>query len=303
MKVIEDSKQVIFNHADCFGYKPFCYVVPFIHKDYEIGMHAHDFYELNIVISGHGTHYIEGYSYKISRGHVFVIPPMIKHGYINDGSLDVYHLLINNKFISRYNEELLSLPSYSQLFNAEPLVRSNSEHELFLKLDTDQMDELNLKLQELLTISGQESVELEIMKNAYALYIISQICRYYSRLYKLKDITKNNIYRIMDSIRVIYDEYDQKLSIEYLSGIAGVSRTSYINMFKEFMQLTPNEFITLHRISRAKALLTQTSMSVTDISLQVGFYDSSHFSKVFIRYEQMSPKEYRAVYNNKIKLS
>ena len=44
-------------------------------------MHTHNFYELNIVISGDGTHHMNTSSCRITTGDVFIMPPGISHGY------------------------------------------------------------------------------------------------------------------------------------------------------------------------------------------------------------------------------
>lgn len=42
----------------------------FTYKDYSIQMHNHEFYELNIVLSGAGTHCIENGKFPVKRGDV-----------------------------------------------------------------------------------------------------------------------------------------------------------------------------------------------------------------------------------------
>lgn len=55
----------------------------YFHKkdDFPINMHAHSFYEINIVVSGYGRHYIEGTNCRAEAGNVFAIPPKVRHGY------------------------------------------------------------------------------------------------------------------------------------------------------------------------------------------------------------------------------
>ena len=62
----------------------------FIHFNYNIGMHTHDFWELNIVLNGTGGHYIGKNRFEIKAGDVFIIPPNIQHGYFNLSGLNVY---------------------------------------------------------------------------------------------------------------------------------------------------------------------------------------------------------------------
>ena len=57
--------------------------------------------------------------------------------------------------------------------------------------------------------------------------------------------------------------------------------------------MTPLEYITKKRIEVAEAMLKNTSFSVLDIAFKTGFYDASHFSKVFTAKNGVSPTVYR----------
>ena len=63
--------------------------------DKMLPLHIHDFYELNIIISGDGRHYIGNRNVPTQKGDVFIIPPDISHGYFTDGSLDMYCSVIH----------------------------------------------------------------------------------------------------------------------------------------------------------------------------------------------------------------
>jgi two-component system response regulator YesN len=59
------------------------------------------------------------------------------------------------------------------------------------------------------------------------------------------------------------------------------------------MGLSFLEYLTSVRISIAKSLLKQTSMSMMDICLEVGYQDPSHFAKIFKKKEGIHPTELR----------
>jgi len=61
---------------------------------YHIGMHSHQFLEINIIVGGSGCHYIGQRKIPVKRGDVFVIPAEIHHGYFCGFRLDVNHILI-----------------------------------------------------------------------------------------------------------------------------------------------------------------------------------------------------------------
>jgi len=49
------------------------------------------------------------------------------------------------------------------------------------------------------------------------------------------------------------------------------------------------------RLNQASVLLLNTRLSVTDISIAVGYDNTSYFHRIFRNYYGMSPKEYRAI--------
>ncbi len=53
------------------------------------------------------------------------------------------------------------------------------------------------------------------------------------------------------------------------------------------------DYLNQARVAHSKKLLANTSMSLIDIANECSFGDQSYFSRVFKRYEGVSPKQYR----------
>ena len=64
-------------------------------------------------------------------------------------------------------------------------------------------------------------------------------------------------------------------------------------VFKQNTGITINDYINLFRIQKAKELLSDVTLKLYDISPAVGYNDENYFSKVFKKYEGISPAEYR----------
>ena len=87
---------------------PFDMIRGFIQHNFTCFMHRHEFYEINIITSGYGMHYIEDERFLVKRGQVFVIPPMVRHGYICGEGLDVFHLHIHPDYFKQKKEQYCS---------------------------------------------------------------------------------------------------------------------------------------------------------------------------------------------------
>jgi AraC family transcriptional regulator len=65
-------------------------------------------------------------------------------------------------------------------------------------------------------------------------------------------------------------------------------------VFKQAKGLTPLEFVTRERITDAQQLIRETSHSLMEIALEVGYTSPSHFAKAFRRVTGTTPKEFRS---------
>ena len=88
-------------------------------------------------------------------------------------------------------------------------------------------------------------------------------------------------------------ELGENHSISRLAGECGLSSSHFARAFKETTGLAPHQWLTHRRVQRARELLAQSMMELTDIALACGFVDQSHFSRVFSRAEKQSPGRWR----------
>ena len=94
----------------------------------------------------------------------------------------------------------------------------------------------------------------------------------------------------------IIDHYDKALSLEIIAAHFYVNKCYLSRIFKEASGFTVNEYINMIRIRRARELLSNTSMSITEVSESVGYETITYFERVFHQYTQTSPSRYRKQY-------
>jgi len=83
------------------------------------------------------------------------------------------------------------------------------------------------------------------------------------------------------------------ISLDDLASVAGVSRFHFHRQFRKTVGVTPREYVLRARIERAKGLLTESDLTVGEVSGAVGFVDQSHFSNNFRRLTAMTPRGFR----------
>lgn len=99
--------------------------------------------------------------------------------------------------------------------------------------------------------------------------------------------------KVVPILEHIHNHLDSELKVSDLATMAGLSAPHFCRVFKKSMALSPHRYILLQRVDRAKELLQESELTLSEIAIQCGFYDQSHFSLQFRNFTGMTPKSYR----------
>jgi AraC-like DNA-binding protein len=94
------------------------------------------------------------------------------------------------------------------------------------------------------------------------------------------------------AITAIHDDPAHAWTLEELASRAGMSRSKFALRFKERVGTSPMEYLTRWRILRAADRLTNSSASISDVSLAVGYESESAFGPAFKKAMGLSPRQY-----------
>ena len=108
---------------------------------------------------------------------------------------------------------------------------------------------------------------------------------------------KEYLDKFMDVCSYIGDHCTEDLTLENVAMRAGFSKYHFSRLFKQFTNVSFYRFLNQKRIEHAEVLLTDPTMSVTDVSLSSGFGSLSSFIRMFKLIKGCTPSEYRAMYN------
>ena len=249
----------------------FNYIHVYLHENYKHRMHSHQFYEINIIASGEGSHFIENSEIRAVAGDVFVIPPGVSHSYHSERPLDVYHVLIKNDFLSRYAEELSEIEGFELLFDIEPQIRRASGKNFNLKVGAP---EFSIFCDELKRMMRVESEGRYVYLNALTLTLICRMCRRISGL--MMEMNRSEIVAVMEYIK---GNLDRKLTLAHLAEYAKMSTATLNRRFREVLGSSPMTYVLSCRISRARELMADGTLSRTEVAQMCGFYDLAHMNK------------------------
>jgi AraC-like DNA-binding protein len=88
-------------------------------------------------------------------------------------------------------------------------------------------------------------------------------------------------------------ELANPITLHQLASIAGLSRCYFSRAFKQSTGLPPHRYLIERRIERSVEMIRQTARPLSQIALEVGFYDQSHFSRQIARFTGKTPRELR----------
>ncbi|MDD4689963.1 MAG: AraC family transcriptional regulator [Eubacteriales bacterium] len=100
------------------------------------------------------------------------------------------------------------------------------------------------------------------------------------------------VYYYLDS------HYMEKITLATLEIKFAMSKYYISRQFKEYSGITINEYVIIKRLDRAKFLLKHTDTPISEIAVEVGFYDAGHFIHQFKVREHITPQAYRKVVKN-----
>lgn len=273
-------------------------------NDYPILMHTHNFYELNIVVAGEGRHYIENKNYPAKKGDVFAFPPNIKHGYWTnmESEMNIFHLLIDKQILTQYHKELNSFPGFHILFEIEPQIRQQSDStHLFLKLNPEIFPEFQQKMDELITIERSNFVGEDTIMALRAVCLLCDLSKLISAERQLNSIDPkpSEALFIIRTTEYMNANYDKKITVDRLAQVAFMSRSVFLRNFQKMMGISPMQHLKRIRVRYATEMLENSSEPITTIATNCGFFDCSHFIRIFKELTDTTPIEYRKKFQPK----
>jgi transcriptional regulator GlxA family with amidase domain len=103
---------------------------------------------------------------------------------------------------------------------------------------------------------------------------------------------------ILQAQTYIEKNYQEKISIEFLSGKFNVGRRNFDRRFVRATGITPLDYLQRVKMEAAKNSLENTRKTVNEVMYDVGYNDTKAFREVFNRVTGMSPIDYKARYNH-----
>jgi len=245
----------------------------------DVSVHCHDFYEIEVVVSGTGTQILNGQNCQLRRGSVTVLAPSDFHAVMPQENLYVYNFMFRGALLSKEN-----------LNN----IWSDGSNR-FLHFEEEELQEI-LSICQILTLEHEKQSQERpvIMKNLMEcfLIILTRAMRQHPRAHKVK-----NKDAIQACIQYLHKYYLESPSIPKAAAAVGLSPNYLAHRFREITGQTYTEYLTKLKLSHARRLLLTSTISVTDACFASGFTSISNFTKVFKKYTGVSARQFAQLHS------
>jgi AraC-like DNA-binding protein len=85
----------------------------------------------------------------------------------------------------------------------------------------------------------------------------------------------------------------ESIDLAALASVAGVSLFHFARQFKQTAGITPHHYLVARRVERARSMLAESDLPLSEIALATGFADQSHFARHFRQMTGTTPREFR----------
>ncbi len=238
-----------------------------------------DDYHLHFVLAGKGTLRIEENYYYPHRGQVFVVPPDVEiHYYCDDAEPWHYTWVSFTGTKAAYYLEKAGITMDA------PVRDCYIKPEEFLAYT-----EKILNCHEL-TIAN-ELLRNSLLYEILALLVSSQDKKLTDSHQPAEHSYSPDVY-VDYAVEYIHYNYDH-IRVSDIADYIGITRSYLTHIFKQKLNVSPQEYLLTYRLDQSLRLLRSTGLSIQEISEKIGYENPLTFSKMFKNAYGLSPKNYR----------
>lgn len=238
-------------------------------------------YLIHFILEGKGIYTVGEKTYQLKKGQGFLIEPETMTFYQADKEEPWIYFWIgfSGKRAAEYLEDL----------------GLNSEQLIFRTEKGNELRDIVLKMLKNHNLSINNQYLLQSLLYEYFAVLVEDI--------KFEGDSENSLESlyVKRAIGFIRNSYQKGIKVTDIAQYVCISR-SYLHMlFKKHLDMSPQEFLTKFRISRAKEVLTISDLSVEEVAKTCGYDDTLVFSKAFKKIVGVPPSVYRKEHRRSVK--
>lgn len=234
------------------------------------GPHIHEFYELEYILEGKGTHNLNGTLYEIKAGSFYLLTPIDFHSISSDEGVLIANISFNMSALS---------PEWQMQFIGR-------RHNLFCNLEGVE----KLHYEALLSMFEKEFSKEDAFSDSMQKNLLEIIFTFVARNTRSENEVASD--GIQKSMQYIFKHFRENITLEQVATLGGYTPTYFSFLFHTQTGKRFSDFVNDLRLHYAKVLLANTTLTVTEICEKSGFGSISNFSRLFKSFG-LTPTEYR----------
>lgn len=252
------------------------------------------YFEIIFIEEGKGKHFINEFIISYNAGDIFLIAPDDTHWFeINEITTFCYFQFTESLFSSKMN-----LPDRSYWLHRIERIIQNPNLTPGDVITADSDKELIWQIHNAIVL------EYEMAKEFYKHNIsnmvsttLSIIARNITRDLKPRSVSSRKdqhttIDDILNYIRQhVYDR--DKMKVAAIAERLSMTSSGLSAYFKKKTGDSLHHYIIMYKLHLVKYRLKNTDFTVSEIAYQLGFTDESHLTRIFKKYNEMTPKQYK----------
>lgn len=251
-------------------------MIGFIHQELDgrQELHSHEFMEIEYVLRGSVVQMINGEVYEAKEGDYFVMNVGDEHWFYTNGPAEIVNLVFYSEL-------------YDEMFSQDFFLYGKQKIKNAVNIKEEQQ-----KMATLFSLMEQEYSE----KREGYIYVIRRFLHIILAILLRHGKNVENISdgSFMGSVASYITANDfNEINVDELAKSCGYSRTHFYKRFKYCFGCSPLEYINRRKINQALKMLANTDKPIDIIMEELGFFNKTHFYKLFLRYTGMKPNDVR----------
>ncbi len=247
-------------------------------KNYDL--HWHDCFEIELILSGSAVHELNGKTYNLTPGDIYLLNPTDFHRVKSDGA-EVFNIM--------FSENLLDDELLQKILNVENNIAfhlSKTEFENATALISQMLTEFK---------NGEDYSEAYIKNLLECLFII--LLR--RSTFKQEAESDEKTIGVRKALLYIHSHFRDNPTMAEAAKISGFNKNYFSSLFHKTTGQTYKNYLSLLKLEHAKKLVLSSKISVTEICFASGFNSLPNFLRSFKAHFGISPGAMRKNHNPK----
>ena len=245
------------------------------YRSLPVHLHLHDFYELELIISGTGEQNLNGTIYELKPGSVTFMTPIDFHSITPHGELVMINLTFDESYLT---------PQMQQMF-------MNRRENFFFQSDSRTTQSLQVLLELMIEQTGIQD-EYSII---YQTHLLDLMLFTLARLGVTGTRPSNTAdsHQIQQSIQYLFCHFREDITLEEVARCSGYTPNYFSKLFHDHSGEKFMDFLINLRLNYAKMLLISTQLPMSAVAEKSGFGSAYNLYRRMQKACGLSPSQFR----------